>query len=53
MKHAVLALLLLVAAWAAPQAQSAITGRVVADDSGDPVTNARVVLNARAAASAS
>ena len=45
MKHAVLALLLLVAAWAAPQAQSAITGRVVADDSGDPVANARVVLN--------
>ena len=32
-------------AWAAPRAQSAITGRVVADDSGDPVSNARVVLN--------
>ena len=46
MKHAVLALLLLVATWAAPGAQSAITGRVVTDESGDPVTNARVVANA-------
>jgi protocatechuate 3,4-dioxygenase beta subunit len=45
MKHAVLTLSLLVAAWTAPQAQSAITGRVVADDSGDPVANARVILN--------
>lgn len=45
MKHAVLAVALIVAALATPRAQSSITGRVVADDSGDPLQNARVALN--------
>jgi protocatechuate 3,4-dioxygenase beta subunit len=46
MKHAVLALLLLAPLVSSALAQSVITGRVVADESGDPVANARVVANA-------
>src|SRR5688572_21226035 len=45
MKHAVPAVVLILATLQSPAAQSAISGRVVADDSGDPIANARVVLN--------
>ncbi len=45
MKHVVPAVILIVSALAVPRAQSVITGRVVADASGDPISNARVVLN--------
>jgi hypothetical protein len=45
MKHVVPAVVLAVTTLQSPTAQSAITGRVVVDDSGDPVANARVVLN--------
>src|SRR6188508_3542996 len=45
MKRIVTAVALIVSALATPRAQSAITGRVVADDSGDPIPNARVALN--------
>ena len=47
MKHVVPAAVLIVAlCFVSPRAQSVITGRVVADESGDPVANARVVANA-------
>ena len=47
MKHVVPAAVVIVALFfVSPRAQSVITGRVVADESGDPVANARVVANA-------
>ena len=45
MKHVGAAVALIVAAVATPRAQSSIAGRVVADDSGESVPNARVALN--------
>jgi uncharacterized GH25 family protein len=45
MKHVMPAAMLVVALSASPYAQSIITGRIVADDSGEPVPNARVALN--------
>jgi hypothetical protein len=45
MKHVVAAVALVIAAVATPRAQSSITGRVVADVSGESLPNARVALN--------
>src|SRR5687767_4066168 len=45
MRHVVLAAVVLAAVTVSTQAQSPIIGRIVADDTGEPVRNARVVLN--------